>query len=521
MRNHKYTTVFSSAIKPVINEDKDKYLALASMVELEKFIPDVDTDKNIDLLPVAFNACVANRVNKNDDVVDSAASLDMYKHFINKPINIEHNRDKVIGTILSASFSEFGTDEPLTEEEVKDRKSPFNITLGGVIWRTVNSNVANVIENSGDPTSEDYMKVSASWELGFSEYEIVALQGEDKNIEDGKIISKDEDIEECKDLLRGFGGCGELDSGEKIYRKVKGNIVPLGIGLTETPAADVKGVAVAQEEETKKIVLQPASNEEEVQSEKVVANLHPETENISQNVEKDVNNHIEVRKMKIENIKDINEDSLKTLTASQISSFVEDELKKASEKFHEDKVKFEEEIENSQAKFTELEKTHEELKSNFDGIKEKLDTLEAERIEREKQETFNSRMASLDEEYSLDDEDRQVIATQMKDLDDESYASYKETLTVLLRSKLRSASEEAEEVTASEEKEVVAPTEEAEASTPAEEQNENVVEDAIDNAEKMNDSIPVSAEASEPTVFDKYKTAFNLDQFDFKSGRGR
>ena len=523
MKNHKYTTIFSSAIKPVINEDKDKYLALASMVELEKFIPDVDTDKNIDLLPVAFNACVANRVNKNDDVVDSYASVEMYKHFINKPINIEHNRDKVIGTILSASFSEFGTDEPLTEEEVKDRKSPFNITLGGVIWRTVNSNVANVIENSGDPTSEDYMKISASWELGFSEYEIVALEGEDKNIEDGRIIAEDESIAEYKDHLRGFGGSGKLENGEKIYRKVKGNIIPLGIGLTETPAADVKGVAVASENEDEK----PAEkNEAELKSgeleetrEKLVANLHSQIEKISQKEEKDVNNNIEVRKMKIENINDITEDSLKTLTASQISSFVEEELKKASEKFHEDKVKFEEDIENSQAKFSELEKTHTELKSDYDGIKEKLDTLEAERIEREKQEIFNSRMASLDEEYSLDDEDRGVIAAQIKDLDDEAYASYKETLTVLLRSKTKTA-EVVEEVEASGKKEE-APTEEVEASAEVEEQNENVVEDAIDNAEKMNDSIPVSAEASEPTVFDKYKQAFNLDQFEFKAGRVR
>ena len=225
--------------------------------------------------------------------------------------------------------------------------------------------------------------------------------------------------------------------------------------------------------------------------------------------------------MKIENINDITEDSLKTLTASQISSFVEEELKKASEKFHEDKVKFEEEIENSQAKFGELEKVHTELKSDYDSIKEKLDTLEAERIEREKQETFNCRMASLDEEYNLDDEDREVIAAQIKDLDDEAYASYKETLTVLLRSKTKTAeASEAEvvEVEASEKKEET-PAEEVEASV--EEQNENVVEDAIDNAEKMNDSIPVSAEASEPTVFDKYKQAFNLDQFDFKAGRGR
>ena len=508
MKDHKYTTIFSSTVKPVINEDKDKYLALASMVELEKFIPDIDTDKNIDLLPVAFNACVANRVNKNDDVVDSASALAMYRDFVNKPINIEHNRDRVIGTILSASFSEFGTDEPITEEEALVKKGPFNITLGGVIWRTVNSNVANVIENSGDPTSEDYMKISASWELGFSEYDVVSLSGENKNIEDAKIFAEDEEIEEYSKFLKSFGGSGELESGDKVYRKVKGNIIPLGIGLTETPAADVKGVAVAQEEE------------EEKDESETLANIHTEIEKISQNEEKDVNNHIEVRKMKIENIKDINEDSLKTLTASQISSFVEDELKRASEKFHDEKVKFEEEIENSQAKFSDLEKEHAGLRSDYDGIKEKLDTLEAERIERERQELFDTRMASLDEEYNLDNEDRQVIAAQIKDLDEESYASYKENLTILLRSKLR-ASEEAEEAKASEEKIEEAPkVEEVEASAP-EEQNENVVEEAIDNAEKMNESIPVSAEASEPTVFEKYKQAFNLDQFDFRAGRGR
>ena len=86
--------------------------------------------------------------------------------------------------------------------------------------------------------------------------------------------------------------------------------------------------------------------------------------------------------------------------------------------------------------------------------------------------------------------------------------------------KLR-ASEEAEEAKASEEKiEEASKVEEVEASAP-EEQNENVVEEVIDNAEKMNESIPVSAEASEPTVFEKYKQAFNLDQFDFRAGRGR
>ena len=66
---HKYTTTFSSILKPLVSEEKDKYLALASLVEVGNFIPNVDTEKNIDLLPVAFNAAVVNRVNKNGDVI--------------------------------------------------------------------------------------------------------------------------------------------------------------------------------------------------------------------------------------------------------------------------------------------------------------------------------------------------------------------------------------------------------------------------------------------------------------------
>ena len=122
MKDFKYTTSFSSVIKPLVSEEKDKYLALASHVDIGDFVPDVNTDKNIDLLPIAFNAFVTNRVNKNGDAVDTDTAIAMYKDFINKPINIEHNRERVIGTILTAGFSEFGTDKPLTEEQVKEKK---------------------------------------------------------------------------------------------------------------------------------------------------------------------------------------------------------------------------------------------------------------------------------------------------------------------------------------------------------------------------------------------------------------
>ena len=82
----KYTTIFSSKIKPLIAEERDKYLALASAIEVAKLVPDIDTEKQVDLLPVAFNAFVANRVNKNGDVVDTDTALAFYKDFMDKTL---------------------------------------------------------------------------------------------------------------------------------------------------------------------------------------------------------------------------------------------------------------------------------------------------------------------------------------------------------------------------------------------------------------------------------------------------
>ena len=106
----KFLTTFSNIkIRPVVSEEKDKYLSLASTKQLKKFIPNIDTEANIDLLPVAFDACVVNRVNKNGDVIDNETAANVSKYFVNKPINVEHNRNHVVGCILTSNFSKFGS----------------------------------------------------------------------------------------------------------------------------------------------------------------------------------------------------------------------------------------------------------------------------------------------------------------------------------------------------------------------------------------------------------------------------
>ena len=94
----------------------------------------------------------------------------------------------------------------------------------------------------------------------------------------------------------------------------------------------------------------------------------------------------------------------------------------------------------------------------------------------------NQRMASFDERYDLTDEDRKVLASQIKDLTEEDFTAFDQNMTVLLSSKVKT--EETEEV-----------VEEVEASVA-----EEVVESAVENAEVEKETVPVSSPAEEPLL---------------------
>ena len=470
----KYITTFSSILKPLVSEEKDKYLALASLIEVGSFIPNVDTEKNVDLLPVAFNAAVVNRVNRNGDVIDTPTAIASYKDFINKPINFEHNRERIVGVILTAGFSEFGSDAPLTEDQVKDLKGPYNITLGGVIWKIANPNLATMIEDSSDSTSVNYQKISASWELGFSEYNLIVIEGESKNIEDGSEISDESQIETLKVNLRTFGGSGKIDKSKSLYRKVIGNVVPLGIGLTETPAADVKGVATIKIEEKQQ----------------------SEEENISKIENLDVNTLIDNKAMKITSLKDINDENLKQATASQISDLIEQELKTASEKFAVEKASVESQLKSTKESLDTLVANQDTLQKEISALKEALSTAEAEKQKILASEKFNERMSAFDAEYDLDAETRQILATEIAEMEDSAFAAFKDKMAVFMKSKKKGQKNDKKE-----------DDKESKASVA------QIVEEVTDRAEKQVVDIPMTSSASQVSLFEKYKQAFDYDGF--------
>jgi len=209
--------------------------------------------------------------------------------------------------------------------------------------------------------------------------------------------------------------------------------------------------------------------------------------------------------MKIESIKDITDETLKQLSASAVSDYIESELKEASERFSAEKQKVEASLKEAQEKIESVSAEFDKVKAELESVTEKLSGLEAEKTKKEAEELFNQRMASLDESFVLQDDDRKVLAEQVKNLDEEGWESFSSRINVLLRDKSREvlAKKEAEEKETSQED----TTEESKAS-------DDIVDEAIDRGEKDSEVVPASTEASEPSTYDKYKSAFNVDQFE-------
>jgi hypothetical protein len=325
------------------------------------------------------------------------------------------------------------------------------------------------------------------------------LDENEKNIEDGEFVTDAATIEKMQKNLRSFGGSGKVGN-KNIYRQVLGKVVPLGVGLTLNPAADVQGVAVQAEEIDTK-------TEENTSSITIV-----EENNTSQD------DKINVKKeriyMKITKIEDITDTLLKEVTASSITEFIGEEIKKLNDQFAAEKAEKETALKAATEKSETALAEQETLKKQLAEVSEKLSAIEAQQLAKAQEEAFNMRMADLDNEYDLSDEDRKVLASDIKDLNEEGFSAYKGKMAVLMKEKNKAAKKaqmkkEEEMKAAVASQEVKASEEVAQTISTTQE----VVEQAVDNGSKASTEIPNSAPATEQTVREKYASAFGLEGF--------
>lgn len=114
---------------------------------------------------------------------------------------------------------------------------------------------------------------------------------------------------------------------------------------------------------------------------------------------------------------------------------VRDEIMKASEDWCE-KAKAEvAKREAAEAAVAEAQKCAKEAKAALDEMKAQMDQIKASEMQRAAAEKYNERMAEIECEYELEDEERQMVAAKIKDMCDEGYAGFKKEMAVMCKEK--------------------------------------------------------------------------------------
>lgn len=514
----KYTTSFAE--KLTLSElDKKDLTSFASLTSLKDIMPEgIDLEKNIDLVGVAFNAAVANKFNRNGDGIDTSTAIAIKDYFVHKPANIEHNKQKVVGHIVGSSFSSFGENKLISSEEASQTDGPFNIALSAVVYRSVNPKFAELVKESTDENSGNYQMVSASWEIGFNEYAI-ALGGDD--LHECQIIAEEEK-EEYKQFLKAYGGNGRTDKGIKVNRLIMGDIYPLGIGFTANPAADVKGLTIIEKEELsacenpvyEKIKINNnIFSEKSSHSEKCDV-IHNKNQNPGKIMEQ------EILKQLTETLESqASEKKLSQEAIANITKVFHDAIIDKSEQWKADKESLESEKEDLVKASEESSKEIENLKTELASVTEDLEKIKTEVLAREEADRFNERMSELDDSFELDDEDRIVLASELKAIDsEESYADYKSKLAITWKHKTKAFKEEQEklfnEKLEAEVQKRLSNLSDSEASQAPEVSTEEVTEEAIENAETEEEAVANNDAASgEETLSlrEQFKKAFSKD----------
>lgn len=548
----KYKTRFeANAIKIYDPSEQDVYEAKASYQNLKAFLPkDIDFDRSYDLLGVSFSAYVSSRANRNSQMVSGADAKALAPLFLRRPINKEHNRKETIGVITNYGFSEFGTERPLTEQEVDEliaKEEPFNVNLGGVLWKVCDSDyIENLVAvNNSDSSSRPYC---CSWEISFSEFQIA--EGS-KNLSEARIISDSEEIEGIYKELHHFSGGGvNPKTGLPIYLLLTGSdsLQSLGIGITKSPAgpvgpllttehplvldvAEINANDLEEKEEDdesdedsddcpddcecedckkeleeieskikttiqafskevlsndelenrlsviKKVSLENSNilkdvlawqeNEFESKYYELAASQEKTNDNLNKN-KKSENNLEKIEKvsvneltasnsqektnrkqtsMKLTKIDQLTDEALTKgeVTASIIADFFSEEIGKigtewaAKEKEKENALAAIEDEKNKLA--SELES----LRASAFAIQEELAQVKSEALAREKAEAFQVRLSGINDQYSLSDEEKQVVAEQIKDLDSDGFDKWVKAFEIFAKGKMKQGEKDKED----------------------------------------------------------------------------
>lgn len=406
--------------------------AKASLDNLKNLLPDwqINLDKNIDLLGIAFNAAVVNSANKNGDVMDTKTAIRMFSSFQNKLLNREHKRDKIIGHIVNARFSSYGESNLLYPMDVEETQDPFNISLGAVVYKIVDTDYAKQIEESANEDSPKYNSLSASWEVGMTNYKIAMGS---PNLKECQIIDNPKHVAELKQYLRAYGGDGTYNNAP-IFRLIGEDCLALGCAITSRPAANVKGLLTKKKNEEN-----PNEPSSQTSRASFFNNFFDKNQKPSVTPNKTPQNMEKLEQI----LEEIKAHMIKDNTTKGFEAAIADKIREASESYTAKVNEAKASQEKAEKEAAEFKAAQEALATQLAETKDKLAKIEAAASAKEAADLFSTRMAEFDAEFDLEDDDRQILATDLKALDssEAAFTSYKDKMAKLMKDKNKKGKE--------------------------------------------------------------------------------
>ncbi len=475
-REYRYKTTFTSLARVAEATEDEKFVAKASLEPLKKLLPaDLNPADAPDLLFISSDGAVAGVANLNGDGLSCATAIAIHRTARYKYISTDHERDKVVGVVLFPSLTHRDTHEPLTDEQAAALgNTPFNMSFAGAVWKVIQPLLAKFLRQTGGAQTPDAL--SMSWEIAFDDYAIAVGS---TNFGEARIVNtSDADFKALDKCLYGNGGNGKTKDGQSVSRMITGEAIILGYSIVGNPAAAVKGILPVVTEsntatDTPAAAMTkdqgPMTNESNLaeafealrkndsEFTKTIKALTEALESAAKNQNTQVAATASEQKiintektrvtgnttipMKIESLKQI-EDKWAEIRQLETCASVVDFVKAIQDGStqYEQKLKDEQTLAQQMKSNAEAaEKRAKELETTLAGVQQQLTELQASQVELERNQKFQERMASFDEQYDLDDEDRQLIASDIKELSDESFASYQKKFAKLAASKKKKA----------------------------------------------------------------------------------
>jgi len=467
---------------------------------------------------------VSSSWNKNDDIFDKAEVWKAKNTPEDKPTNLEHDEDQIVGHIVSNWPIDSDGKKIPDNVEMEQLPDKFHIVTGSVIYRNFSN--PELRERAELLIQEiEAGKKFVSMECYFNNFDYGLLNQETGEY---KVLSRNNNTSYLTKFLRAYGGVGEYDN-HKIGRVLR-NISFSGKGFVNKPAnpeSIIFDKQSADEIFTKKDDSLLANNSVF----NIQASFNPENDNMS--LEKDVKelaekveamtgcgevlkeaysrvSDLEAKVMQLEaTMKDKEEEMVRM--SDQASSLNEavaekDKLLEEYKKKMEYDVAQLDEVKANELK--ELTSAHEEalktrecdletLKSELAAANEAIEAYKAKEAELARQAKIVSRVSELVESGVAHDV-AEATVNKFEDLDDEAFATIKSLVSSNVPEWAQTKSEEV----ASEE---VAEAEEVADSTETEEQEgeleDSVAEEVLETAE-AEESVDLSVGSDEDSEID-------------------